>query len=256
MSYKGTIEVQKLREDINHVWGQGWFTSAEYYGPYDAIWGKAGALQLDGWDFDITREGQYARLTATRQAQPTTPGTDYYDRFSISTETIEKDIWTLDRLFSEVNAKYYGELEAMKDTVMSVIEEGNLKWFEGLSESEWPETWGVYREIAAGVEAYEEEYKVLTRERVVSTLYNDKLPLAKYNVSNIYSTEALVRDFYLPNPIPGIQWPTAPEVNIPNTAWGWRNRDRNVSQQEGQKVLLTESWAWAAWSTNLYEEVT
>jgi hypothetical protein len=252
-TYKGHEGYELLREDINHVWGQGWFTSREYYGLSSAIQGLRHPLAADGWEFNITNEGAYSRCMAQRQAQPTDPGTDYYDRYTITTETIEKDIWTLDAIHAGATSEYGGDFKALKDTVESVIEEGNETFLSGLPEASYPVTWAAYREIAAGVMNYEEQYKILTRERVVSVLYGTKLPLIQFNTATIYTTDQLKAQFGIPD-LTGIAWPTAPTVNIPNTKWGWRNRRQDVQQMEGQKVTITEDWAWAAWSTNLYTE--
>jgi len=253
---KGTGEEQLVREDVSNVFGQGWFTNREYYGPHDRIYGLLPALADDGWECETQPDGAYSRMTARRQAQLDNATTDYYDRFTITTETIEKDIWTLDAIHEEAEdpTKYNGDFQALKDTVLSCIEDGTEEFISGLDEATWPATWKTYREIARGVQSYEEEYLVLTRERVVSYLYGQQLAIPQLNASNIYSTDSLKSTFLIQD-MTGIAWPDDPTTSVPHAQWGWRHRRREVQFQEGQKIQIIQDWAWAAWSTNLYNYI-
>lgn len=255
-AYKGQYEALITRQDVNHVYGQGWFTSLEAYGPTDKINGLMNELIATGWEFTNTPEGPYSRLTATRQGQPDSYQTDYYDRFTITTETIEKDIWTLDAIHEEVYYEFAGDLELYKSIIEKAIDYGDENWLADYPEATHPEMWATYRELARGADSYEEEYLVLTRERVVSTQYNEQLVLPELNASLIYTTDELHSEFDIPASFTGIKWPTAPTNNIPNTKWGWRHRKRGVQQMESQKVQVIQDWAWAAWSTNIYNALT
>jgi len=267
---KGTGEEQLVREDVSNVFGQGWFTNREYYGPHDRIYGLLPALADDGWECETQPDGAYSRMTARRQAQLDNATTDYYDRFTITTETIEKDIWTLDAIHAE--AALRGPLltgdpdedpfTIIKAYVEDAIDEGDENKLEMFyygggtvpNTVTWPALWGVYKELARGVQSYEEEYLVLTRERVVSYLYGQQLAIPQLNASNIYSTDSLKSTFLIQD-MTGIAWPDDPTTSVPHAQWGWRHRRREVQFQEGQKIQIIQDWAWAAWSTNLYNYI-
>jgi hypothetical protein len=119
----------------------------------------------------------------------------------------------------------------------------------------YPWAWKIYRDLVEGAQEYEDDYTVLTRERVVGVNYIDKLQLRQGSSSLIYSQALLQSNFDIPN-LTGVAWPAPSGLTKTNAQWGWRTRRQEVRFVEGQKVEVTQDWVYAQWSTFLYKLAT
>lgn len=260
LTVTGNSEPQLLRADPQYIRGQGWVITLEYRGLRADIEGIAGGLSVAGYDWDITADPPLARLTATKYATNPQSSQDYYDRYTIRKETVEKSIWSLPAAQSE-GSEYTGGFGAYRADIKEALEG---EWDEGGAEghmiskfgakagSSYPVAWQLYLELARGAEAFEEEYIVLSRERVVSLDYASKLQLQPPAARTLYTKAQLQAAFDVPE-FTGIEWPSEGDA-VPQAAWRWRNRNYEVRFVESDRVQINQDWVWAAWSTNLYSE--
>lgn len=267
MSFTGTKTPQLLRRDVQYVVGQGWSLIEEWRGGQSEIDGLINAYMTDGWQFTVETEPPYKKLYASRAASTPTATTDFYDRYRIRKEKVEKSIWTMDSVQTE-GATYTGfavddEGNAtqtgfgayrfnLEKAVSGTFTPGVAQAFlnSNFPIATYPVAHDVYREISRGVEAFEDEYISLTRERVVSTAYASQLQLANENASYIYTTAQLQAVFDIPE-FNGIEWPAEGSA-IPNTQWGWRSRNQEVRYAGDLRVEIIQDWVWSAWSTLIY----
>lgn len=257
MSFLGTSGPILIRDDPEYQVGVGWVRVREYEGSFSEIMGLFGQLRTAGYQIRTSSNPPIWRLTATKQAKSETEDQEFYDRFTLSTETVEKDIFLIPAVEDEVLffVGQGGEGQEYRHEIEEAVETGNEANLQiALPIVDFPVAWKVYRELTRGVEGPEDEYIALKRDRVVGINYVPKLAIPAGNKPKIYTTAQLQSTFNIPNLI-GIEWPdaTPPPTPIAGTMWAWKSRRREVQYIEGQRAHVTEDWAWAQWSTYLYE---
>jgi hypothetical protein len=262
MSFHGTKGPEQLRNESSYVHGQGWTATHEWRGEEAEILGLLGGYRQNGYEVRVTRDDPYLRLIATRGGTDESAEKDYYDKFRITKETLEKSIFSLPTVAADIellHARTGAPLQSYRDAIESAVESGKADDLENaLPKAGWPIAWNVFREMCRGVEAYETEYVVLARERVVSVEYyrTDVLPIPQLNAALIYPSSAVLRDAFGIPYLPGVTWPDELPNSLTNSAqdlqWGWRERRREIRFQEGSRVEIVQDWTFAEWSTNLY----
>lgn len=255
MPFLGTIQPSLKRDEQVFVHGQGWSRVIEYSGGKNEINGLLAGLADQGWEVRIEDEGPYRRLIGTMQCLADDPN-DYYDRFTFTKEIIQKDLWTLEAVHTHqptTNFSWDSYKKLIEDAIDLGDEDIMVKNF-GAYDAVIPATpaWCIYLELLRGAHEYEDEYLVLTRERVIGFNYGGELlAIPQANNSLIYTTNQLKTVFNIPNFV-GVEWPVDPAKTPTNCKWGWRNRRREVRFQEGQRIELVQDWAYAAWSLFAY----
>jgi len=247
MAYKGTKGPVLISEQPSFTVGQGWNNTRTYHGGELEINGLADELILEGYEFDIVRDPPYSVLYARKQTEF---GNDesYVDRYKFHKESIDREIWTLDAVQAEAAA--YGDAAAYRKWIDDAIASGDeTPMVLFLPIATYPTAWKVLTELSRGATHYEDEYLVLTRERVISAESVRKLDIS--NTKYIYTTTQLINVFGVPN-FSNVLMPAQPSTTPAATKWGWRSRQESVHFIEGNKVQLVEDWAYAAWSTNQY----
>jgi len=258
-----------IRNEATYSHGQGWSHLREYRGGDSEVTGVMNALIDGGWECSTSRDDQYTRLVATRGGSEFNAETDFYDKFSITKETLQKSIWTLPKIvkavdeFGVANTGY--SLPFFKMTIEEALSSGDeaemVNWFgpkPGTAGDYTGTAWSVYNELCRGADSYETEYIVLARERVVSVEYyvTDTMPIPQANSQYIYTSSAALRGAFGIPTIDGVTWPDdagAPTNSTTDLQWGWRERRREIRWQEGARVEVSQDWVWAEWSTNLYQ---
>lgn len=257
--FTGTNSSTLVSRERQFVRGQGWVWTEVHRGGVDEINGLIPGYANTGWEVDAQIDQPYATLTATRQATNETNNQEFFDRFRFSYETVEKDIFAHPDVQEEINGVWVpttGDNAAgYRDIIEQAVEDGSEELLP--SQVTYPIAWKVYRELARGAEAYEDEYLVLTRERVVGILFSsDPMQLRASNTATIYTTAELQSVFNIPS-IGGVTFPdSSSDYTPPDTKWGWRSRRHEVRFLEGQRAELVQDWAYAAWSTYLYSPYT
>lgn len=262
MIVTGNSSVQLLRADPQYVRGQGWELTLEYRGLQSDIEGLIPGLASAGYDVNTTTTPPLATLTATKYATSLESTQDYWDRYTIRKETIEKSIWSLDKL-SQEGANWVGGFGAyvkvLKDATDGDWDNDDadafmVSQFGAEVSTQWPVAWGFYREWNRGVESIEDTYTVLGRSRVVSLDYASQLVLVPPKSRLIYTKAQLQAAFDIPD-FTGIVWPSEGTA-VASSQWGWRNRNYEVRFVGSDRVEIVNDWVWAAWSTNIYTPAT
>ena len=268
MPYTGTILNQQIRNEESYVHGQGWTTTHEFVGTHSGIEGLLWSYTQNGWNVHQTFEGPYARMVATRGGRQEYAKEDYYDKFSITKETLQKAIWTLPEVVENMQlyATYTSEpIQKYKSSIEEAVSSGDeAPLIQAIGPSEPSDLfyigWCVYWELCRGAESWETEYIIMTRERMVSVEYyeTDVMPIPPLNAARIFpSSDILAATFSIPY-LPGVTWPDDPplENSDVDLQWGWRERRREIVWEEGARVGVIQDFAFAEWSTNLYEVQT
>lgn len=258
MSITGTKAATLTHTDTQFVKGQGYVTTLEYRGGVDEINGLIPGLAFGGWEVDARIDPPWATLTATKQARSASQDQEVYDRFTFSTEKVEPEIWSLPAVDLEVQTVWVPNTGDTFAGYRKIIEDAIADGDEGLlpSEATYPTAWKVYRELARGGEAYEDEAFTATRERVVSLLYaGQRMGLRDNNASLIYTNDQWQTQFAIPSGL-GVAFPDDARTAPDNTMWGWRSRRQEVRYLEGRRVQIVQDWTFAAWSLFLYSAFT
>jgi len=267
MSFTGSKGFHIQSTNPEYQQGQGWSLEKQLKGGYDEIEGETGRHIFDGWEFNIDSDGPYFTMDARKQIQEE-DDQGFSDRFSIKRESVQKSIWELQAIQDEMAAyaaapgpwtgnipntiqKYKKNLQAAIDEEAEV--DGRTILETELPQATYPAAWLAFQEFTRGTDSYEDEYTVLTRSRTIGLLYNQS-PLALTNTARIYTHSSLRSVFGLPA-FTYVLMPVIPSTKPTNTEWGWRNRTEEVAFIEGQKAEIKQDWAFAAWSTNIYDYV-
>ena len=268
---RGLTGPQLISQGREFVVGQGWVYRVEYQGNFNDINGLGNGLRLEGYDFVVSGDGPIYTLQATRQAIGSNDFSDFYDRFTMNKEFIEKDIfehptvraesavWVATPLPGQTNTQtkyrqYITNYATTDDHENKFIFEFQ---FGPPNAQTYPVAHQVAREIARGVTHYETEYLVMTRERMVSIVYGQKLTPLPGATSKIYSLRQISIIYDFPNGFIGIDMGDVVnqqnDTSLTDTRWGWRNRRNEVTYIGGIKAEVLQDFAFAAWSTWIYE---
>jgi hypothetical protein len=107
--------------------------------------------------------------------------------------------------------------------------------------------------MARGTDSYEVSRPVLV-ERLIKPL-SQLHQLEIWAVPVFYSTTALVSNYGIPTPL-ATKLPPNPATKPSNTQWGWKERDNEEDiTPVYNKVEHVRMWAFAAWSTLMYDYV-
>lgn len=251
MSFHGTAGAVLESEDRTWTRGEGWTTVRNYSGREEELTGVQMTLVDDGWDARIDRSGPVLKLIATKQANASNDQ-EFYDRFRIHKEHVDQSIWTLPEIEQEIQALWPPPKHSYRTELESAVAQEDEEFLNvTFPPGTYPQAQRAYVELTRGADAFENEYTVLTRERVVGIQFAPKLVLPDQNSGLIYSTSELQSTFGIPTFI-GIGWPAVPSYTPPNTEWGWRYRRRSVEYIESRKAMQIQDWVFAAWSTFIY----
>lgn len=253
-SFTGTSGPVQFSSTRRFVHGQGWSTTQRVTGSQESIEGLIGDYKVSGWDVDIAGDGSVRTLTATKVSVDGVADNSYYDRFTMSKENIEKSIWTHEEVQSE-GAAYAslnsGGFQEYKKKIEEAVEEADTSLLPTFGGTSLEFAQKLYTELSRGAESFEDEYTVLTRERVVGLTHSaSPLDLRSGNISKIYTQSQFQSVFGVPDFI-GITWPNETS-SIQQAQWGWRSRKQEVQFLQSRKIQIVQDWAHAQWSTFLY----
>src|SRR3990172_4264394 len=130
MQYKATKGPELVRNESSFTHGQGWSTTHEWRGGPAEVQGKLWGYSQSGWDVQQSVDGPYMRMIATRGGEESTAETDYYDKFSITKETLQKSIWTLPHVVTEMDQFVINTGVTIQDYAAEIegaVEDGNEK---------------------------------------------------------------------------------------------------------------------------------
>lgn len=206
------------------------------------IFGLVNAYRNDGFNVTTRRTGPYAELAAEVADVNTVA---IVERWSVTNEIIEKDLFTLPNAMVEASAFTKGKA-AYRNGITNAVDEGKTlpAAYAGFLFAST-----LYQELSRGVTGYEREYVVLSKERTFPINATQTLNLT--STRTIYTTNQLISvaqippavQFSLPNPANGAE---------PQTMWGWRTRDQEAEIASDFTVTLRARWVFAQWSTFLY----
>ena len=203
-----------------------------YQGRQDAIAGLEVGLQTAGIDYDITNEGPVYQLTT--RIPIVSPDTASVDRFEISTESSEVEIWTLPAVFEEAqrlaNALVAGERGYQK-LAEDFVEDGTP---HNLTFAAYPLFFEVVKHLRGGVKTFPVDFIVMRRFRRIDREFSIGAT-GRMNTDNgnfLYSTAQL----NLPSDVAFVL-PVSPATNAlwdASFRWSWRKR--------GQRVEFVDQW--------------
>ena len=253
MSFIGTAGATFIRGDENFTHGQGWSYVEQWEGGEGQIDALAKSLAAQDYQVDVNENPPVWNLTARRQARSDTQFVEFYDQFTITKEVIDKPLVNLEAVQTEIADVWVPTTGSPAQEYIQLVEDSVKECDTALlpDQGTYPEAWRLHHEMSKGQDSFEDEYIILTRERVVGVRYDQKLDLPERNISTIYTTDNLKAVFGILDFI-GIAWTIDPLTAPTNTTWGWRSRHRRIEWVEGQKVIVSEDWAYAAWSNYIY----
>lgn len=238
----------------SEVWsydpGAGRTVITRYKGTKDAIMGMRADIEDAGNSYQMEKDGKgpYYTITIRSGSSPTTPDAEPV-RWSLTTEVIEKDIFTHPDVNAEMETA--NSPAAYRADILAAVKEGRRTLFDGLDDEVglpalFPLAERVFQELRRGVSGYEDSYLVLRRTRAVAASVTT--PMGTSASSVIYDTGQLGIPSGLAFQIPTLTTLTAP----PGTAWGWRLR-AHESEFEGTRIQQRHEFLLAAWSTLFYQ---
>lgn len=227
---RGTSEVYRLRGTKAHVRATagGW---KRFYP--DA---RISTRQIEGPVYELALELPY---------WINDPGNPYTQRWSTSTELVEKDLFSHPNASLAVTASGLSAAK-FRERMEDGIEKGKDFDDVGVDPSgNNTNAQNMYLDLARGITGWETEYQTVTRFRSanVRTPWNRVVYSTKY----IYTTSQLG----IPSSI-GYSFESYISTQT-NMLWGWRLRDQDFSEENGERQE-TITWALAEWSLNLYEQ--
>jgi len=248
MSANYTGKSYVVIQDFSYDPEIGLFTEPRIRGIPSVVAGFANGYVNTGYSVQLTQDGPYSELTARRYAIPTTG--QFIIRWSISTDAIEKDLFTLPDALSEADA--YDTIRGpgqYRKGIEEAVADG-----EALDSSyaSYPYATSLWLELARGVESYEESYMILTRSIQYSV--NRPTVLELQTNREFYSTSRLVANEGIPSDVL-FDLPTDLPADQTQAVWGWRISDQRASIDSELVATHETSWTLAQWSTLSYTYV-
>lgn len=247
--------IQFIDEEVNFDFQHGTQVSLIYEGPEADIKAFAAQFALVARAHAYRHEGPVWRVRITGGKDLTgEPDTQVLERWTRRTETVQLDIKSNPKLIATAGSEQ--TLGRWVKEIKSILKDGNPE------NPSWPTIEAVpakqqakvdlLKLMARGTDAYETSRIVLV-QRLVKPLNQLGLSAVRA-VPAFYSTAAMVH-FNVPAPLLA-ELPPDGGPKPSNTEWGWMQRDNDEDITPVlDKVEQTRTWAFAAWSTLLYEYV-
>lgn len=249
--YKG--ERIARRVSYEYLPDEGFFWVYYMDGTPKDIYSEAATLTSIGYDVWTSRSGPYVRLTARRNRSSAFG--NQIDRWTVSSEILEKDLFSMPEAITEMSAFTAGRAYYQRGIRNALKDESNLD--TQFSAGTTPIAYKILEELRRGVEVFEHEYTILTRTRTFDRLNPFSLPENLQLNSNrtVYTTAQLQAVESIP-PDVLFTLPTDPSTNPEQTLWGWRIREQQAEITSSTTGVHRTSWVYAAWSTFLYTPYT
>lgn len=226
---------------------RGWYERYHERGTPAWIDGRVAGWEISGFDVSVNRGGPYSDLFASKVSAGAS--VSYIERWSVTSEILEKSIWSRPIVIAEsiAWALENGYVPEYKKRIEDAASDGEP--LDSVLFGLYPVAQKVHRELSRGVESYETEYAILTKELSVpaSSLLNIQLATTR----TIYTSAQLQSVENIPSNVM-FSLPDAPSAAEPQTMWGWRVRDQEAEVAVDTRVVLRSTWAFAQWSTFLY----
>lgn len=250
--YKGQRIARRF--EYEYLPDEGFFWVYHMDGDPKSIYSEASALQLIGYDVYTRRSGPYVSLTARRNrasgflSQPT-------DRWTITSEILEKDLLSLPAAMAEIDAFSAGRAYYQRGIRNALKNESNLD--SNFNQASQPTAFKILEELRRGVEVFESEYTIMTRTRTFDAMTTGSLPSSLQLQSNrtIYTTAQLQSLENIPSDLL-FALPSDTLTPPQQTLYGWRIREQQAEITDSTTGVHRTSWVYAAWSTLLYNEYT
>lgn len=245
--------------------GQGYFRRVEYHAlKKELLYTKQGQLIGAGYNCVIDKMGSSPKwsLVGTtagpRDGQQESP----VERWTWRKELVQRDIFTKPEVAKEAR-EFSGQGGTNPGTyrqkLVDAISNGSAFPTDMSGLINAPQ---VFLELAAGADAYELEYLVLTRTRKTTSNFAPRIVLDSTSV--IYTTNELIEIELIPDEVarvlPGGPKPVgssgtnpSPTTTPGNAIWGWRTRDHEGDFEGNFRFAETTSWVFANWSMYLYK---
>ncbi len=241
----------------NYRQGEGYTERREYEAlDRDSAYSLASDLKKDGFDVQIEQQGPKYVIIGTL-AGVVDPVIQREVRWEFRKELLEKSIWTLPKVISEIEqwTSAGKPRSAYKQGIEEAINQGvDL----GKEYDNFPVAKKIYMELSRGVENYETDYIVLSKIITinVNTPAFDVFSISTTSAAVVYEHQYFLANIIkdAPSPIKNVL-PPKPQTQPPDTIWGWRERANNCQIEYGQssRYVQTIEWTLSFWSTFLYE---
>lgn len=252
MSVDYTGEAFVRHKDVRYSQDTGFAVSYREQGIPSHIIGREADYQRAGYDTLVTGTGPYRQLIAWHNIHSALYGA--ITRWTIATETVEKPIWTLPAVKAEADAYSYtdpnGQLLTGPAAYRKGIEEAaNTRTSLGAAYAAQTVAANVHQELLRGVQAYEHDYTILTRNLTFDPRKQPRT-IQLGSTRYIYTTAQLEAQASIPAQVM-FELPTDGAADV-QAMWGWRIRDQEAEVNLGQTSTHRTSWVYANWSTFLY----
>jgi hypothetical protein len=260
VTFKGLV-FSVVRDDFDSDPQQGNVRVIEWHGSKAAIYGQFASIRNASSGSQpkcsISQVGStpYYSLIAVypdlQDLEPEEPDEQAVDRWTIHTETLQTDGFSLPEAVSEASAFDTGFYDK---TYRKLLEDGDLSEpglvFLRNAANGYVTAIDLFLEMRRGATHFDDEYVVLRRTRTLGNGQASKINLKAIRL--IYDSGALG----LPSNV-GFTLPDAPDVAEwpENAYWGWRLRTQQC-EFNGNRVEQSYEWVFAAWSTTYYARAT
>jgi len=247
-TYKGALYVET--KGWNYTQDSGLQHSIIARGRQFEIESKRDALVGGGYDVAVNQGPAYWTLNASRnywwEESP------YVERWTLTTEIIEKDLFSHPEVMAEMYA-YSDGAAKYKKRIEDAIANGDTI----TASPSW-----LIKELSRGVEGYEHEYHVLSRTTTFDRLAGDQLP-SPFNMRlilsrQILSSSQLAAEQNIPADVlfslPADRGSSTDDAK--KVQWGWRVREQKAEIDTSTMGSFQMSWTYAAWSTFIYQKYT
>lgn len=239
--FKGTKQVQLVREEFVFDPQNGLVLEREFRGPTTAVNGLVGGMPST-LTFRTNQEGPVGSLIVRYPNGDNLVAETPVDRWEIDTEVLDRDGFYHPTIQAEMEA--YTIPASYRKQIEDAVENGTTSPAVAATN---PGANKIFLELRRGASHFETEFLVLRRQRTISPSYTGRLTLNA--TSLIYSALQL--------PVPAlVGWtlPTLPS-NPPQSQWGYRLRTQKTAFV-GNRVEQVHEWVLAAWSTLYYTVAT
>ena len=248
-TFKGTKGPILVREDVEFSTETGRRIVKTFRGEKLRIFGMTPTFERDGVAYRITREGESPIYSLTAVFQDADNSNYQNVQWSLTTETLQKSIFDFPAISTELETA--SNPVDLKRAILNARDEGSETIIDEnggeYTEASFPESYKALRLMLRGVEYYEDEYLVLRRRRVFSSLRRGS-PMRLDVTKKIFANSELGVPTNLAFTLPNLS--TLPTK--PNATWGWRLRGHESTAQELSCEQVHE-FVLASWSTYLYE---
>lgn len=216
-------------------------------GTKTACLGLLAELEEDGAAYQMSKaDGPYYLLTATYATQAPIGNDEAPVRWTISTEVLQKSIFTLPVVANEM--ENYADPTRYRENIEEVARDSTKSLEPAIAALPYAPL--VLRSLRRGGDDWETEYLTLTRSRTVDITVPTKMSV---NVTRKIFTTAQLG---VPASVAFVL-PTQAELNALDTpagsVWGWRLRGHS-SEHYGIRIEQRHEFVLAAWDTLKYEE--